>query len=66
MDINQGKSIQEALDTEAAFFAAHYPSLKQRCGTTYLAKTLNKLLLHHIRNSLPDLRLRIRELQVAQ
>ena len=66
LDINQGKTIKDALESEQAFFDVHYPALKQRCGTAFLAKTLNKLLLPHIRTALPDLRVRIRELQVRR
>lgn len=50
---------------EAAFFKSKYPSLKHRCGTAYLAKNLNKLLLHNIRGCLPELRARIKEMRLS-
>jgi dynamin 1-like protein len=63
-DIISDKSIQEALKDEAKFFATHpvYKSIAHKCGTPYLAKTLNRLLIQHIRNTLPDLKLRINKM----
>ncbi len=34
---------------EASFLQRKYPTLATRNGTQYLAKTLNRLLMHHIR-----------------
>lgn len=50
------KSIQDALKDEAAFLQRKYPTLANRNGTPYLAKTLNRLLMHHIRDCLPELK----------
>ena len=36
-----------------------YPTLATRNGTPYLAKTLNRLLMHHIRDCLPELKTRV-------
>ncbi|XP_015516241.1 dynamin-1-like protein isoform X1 [Neodiprion pinetum] len=58
-DIMNNKSIQEALKDEAAFLQRKYPTLANRNGTPYLAKTLNRLLMHHIRDCLPDLKTRV-------
>ncbi|KAL3320862.1 Dynamin-1-like protein [Cichlidogyrus casuarinus] len=58
-DINCGKSIEAALNDEASFLQRRYPSLASRNGTPYLAKTLNRLLMHHIRDCLPDLKTRV-------
>jgi hypothetical protein len=55
-DIMNNKSIQEALKDEAAFLQRKYPTLANRNGRPYLAKTLNRLLMHHIRDCLPDLK----------
>lgn len=52
------KSIKDALKDEATFLQSKYPTLATRNGTPYLAKTLNRLLMHHIRDCLPDLKVR--------
>ncbi len=63
-DIITEKSIQESLKDEQKFFANHplYKPIAHKCGTPYLAKTLNKLLMNHIRNCLPDLKIRINKM----
>ncbi|XP_028669286.1 dynamin-1-like protein isoform X1 [Erpetoichthys calabaricus] len=58
-DINIRKSIVEATQDEQAFLQRKYPSLANRNGTKYLAKTLNRLLMHHIRDCLPELKTRV-------
>jgi len=58
-DIMNNKSIKDALKDEAAFLQRKYPTLANRNGTPYLAKTLNRLLMHHIRDCLPDLKTRV-------
>lgn len=55
-DIMNNKSIKDALKDEAGFLQSKYPTLATRNGTPYLAKTLNRLLMHHIRDCLPDLK----------
>ncbi|VDP10746.1 unnamed protein product [Soboliphyme baturini] len=64
-DIIIKKSIPDALKDEATFLQKKYPTLASRNGTPYLAKTLSKLLMHHIRDCLPDLKSRV-NLQAAQ
>jgi len=59
LDINNKKSISLALADEHAYFQRHYPMIANRNGTQYLTRTLNKLLLYHIRNCLPDLKTRV-------
>ena len=44
---------------EQAFLQRHYPSLASRAGSRYLAKTLSRLLMHHIRDCLPELKTRV-------
>lgn len=61
-DIDHKKDIQEALKTEAKFLAENYPALAHRCGVPFLSKTLNRVLMTHIRRCLPDLKQRIRTL----
>eukprot|EP01135_Chromosphaera_perkinsii_P003144 Nk52_evm33s236 gene=Nk52_evmTU33s236 len=60
-DIVDGKPIREALEAEAGYFNSHkaYRAVASRCGTPYLAKALNKHLMHHIRECLPELKSRI-------
>ncbi|KAG7201975.1 hypothetical protein KM043_004670 [Ampulex compressa] len=58
-DILNNKTIQEALKDEAAYLQRKYPTLANRNGTPYLAKTLNRLLMHHIRDCLPELKTRV-------
>ncbi|XP_056131611.1 dynamin-1-like protein [Lampris incognitus] len=59
LDINNKKSVADAIRDEHAFLQKRYPSLANRNGTKYLAKTLNRLLMHHIRDCLPELKTRI-------
>ncbi len=47
---------------EASFLQRKYPTLATRNGTQYLAKTLNRLLMHHIRDCLPELKTRYSKL----
>nr|ATL63303.1 dynamin-1-like 2 protein [Nilaparvata lugens] len=58
-DINDQKPIADALRDEASFLQKKYPTLATRNGTPYLAKTLNRLLMHHIRDCLPELKTRV-------
>ncbi|XP_047430895.1 dynamin-1-like protein isoform X1 [Mugil cephalus] len=59
LDINNKKSVADAIRDEHAFLQKKYPSLANRNGTKYLARTLNRLLMHHIRDCLPELKTRI-------
>jgi dynamin 1-like protein len=60
-DIESKKSITKALDAEREFFENHssYKSKAQYCGTPFLARKLNMILMHHIRNSLPEIKAKI-------
>lgn len=58
-DINNKKSIEDCLRDEQSFLQRKYPTLASRNGITYLAKTLNRLLMHHIRECLPQLKMRV-------
>ncbi|XP_026474028.1 dynamin-1-like protein isoform X2 [Ctenocephalides felis] len=58
-DIMDKKSIEDSLKDEAAFLQRKYPTIATRNGTPYLAKTLNRMLMHHIRDCLPDLKTRV-------
>ncbi|KAJ8483221.1 hypothetical protein ONZ51_g4859 [Trametes cubensis] len=63
-DINAEKSLQDALETEAEFFRTHpaYRNIAHKNGTRYLAKTLNQVLMNHIRDKLPDMKARLNTL----
>uniref|UniRef100_A0A8C9XDH9 Dynamin-1-like protein n=1 Tax=Sander lucioperca TaxID=283035 RepID=A0A8C9XDH9_SANLU len=58
-DINTQKSLEDTVRDEHAFLQRHYPSLASRAGSRYLAKTLSRLLMHHIRDCLPELKTRV-------
>merc|ERR1719507_2635452 len=58
-DIIDKKDIKEAIKDEASFLSRKYPTLATRNGTSYLSKTLNRLLMHHIRDCLPELKTRV-------
>ncbi|KAI8882415.1 hypothetical protein K501DRAFT_251522 [Backusella circina FSU 941] len=60
-DIDTKKSIKRALDGEKDFFENHaaYKSKAQYCGTPFLARKLNMILMHHIRNTLPEIKSKI-------
>jgi replication fork clamp-binding protein CrfC len=60
-DIETNKPISAALDHERIFFENHpsYKTKAQFCGTPFLARKLNMILMHHIRATLPDIKARI-------
>lgn len=63
-DIQGNKNLSEALQAEREFFRMHpaYRNMHTRCGTQYLAKTLNSTLMGHIRERLPDIKARLNTL----
>lgn len=63
-DIQGNKSLAEALQAERDFFRHHpaYRNMANRCGTQYLAKSLNQTLMAHIRDRLPDIKARLNTL----
>ncbi|KAG6816531.1 hypothetical protein H0H87_005393 [Tephrocybe sp. NHM501043] len=63
-DINSEKSMSDALDSESEFFKNHpaYRNIAHKNGTKYLAKTLNQVLMNHIRDKLPDMKARLNTL----
>ncbi|TFK86259.1 hypothetical protein K466DRAFT_587382 [Polyporus arcularius HHB13444] len=60
-DIDQNKPISVALEAERKFFETHpsYSNKAQYCGTPFLARKLNVILMAHIRATLPDIKARI-------
>ncbi|KAI7163617.1 dynamin GTPase [Hortaea werneckii] len=63
-DIQINKPMAESLAAERDFFRMHpaYRNIAQRCGTQFLAKTLNRTLMGHIRERLPDIKARLNTL----
>ncbi|RYP78284.1 hypothetical protein DL769_003220 [Monosporascus sp. CRB-8-3] len=63
-DIQGNRPMEEALKAESEFFRHHpaYRNIASRCGTQYLAKTLNQTLMSHIRERLPDIKARLNTL----
>jgi vacuolar protein sorting-associated protein 1 len=60
-DIENKKRIDLALKAEKDFFENH-PSYRNKasyCGTPYLARKLNLILMMHIKQTLPDIKTRI-------
>lgn len=60
-DIENRKKISDAIAAEKEFFENHasYRAKAQYCGTPFLARKLNMILLHHIKATLPDIKARI-------
>lgn len=63
-DIQGNKSLSDALQAERDFFKHHpaYRNMANRCGTQFLAKSLNQTLMAHIRDRLPDIKARLNTL----
>lgn len=57
-DINNQRSMAEARKAEQEFFDSHeeYVDVSSQCGFANLAKSLNRILVDHIRGLLPGLR----------
>ncbi|CAK1366046.1 Vacuolar protein sorting-associated protein 1 [Cercospora beticola] len=60
-DIETKKAISYALENEKNFFENHkaYRNKASYCGTPYLARKLNLILMMHIKQTLPDIKARI-------
>jgi replication fork clamp-binding protein CrfC len=60
-DIDNKKAITAALENEKNFFENHraYRNKSSFCGTPYLARKLNLILMMHIKQTLPDIKTRI-------
>lgn len=63
-DIQDRKPLEDSLMAEQSFFANHpaYRSIASKCGTRYLTVTLNKILMNHIRERLPDIKAKLNTL----
>lgn len=60
-DINNKLAIRDSLGKEQQYFKTHpaYRGMATRMGTQYLSKTLNTILMHHIRDCLPEIKSKI-------
>ncbi|OJJ32809.1 hypothetical protein ASPWEDRAFT_29952 [Aspergillus wentii DTO 134E9] len=60
-DIENKRPIASALENEKNFFEGHraYRNKASYCGTPYLARKLNLILMMHIKQTLPDIKARI-------
>ncbi len=60
-DIDNNMTIRDAIRKEQVFFKGHpvYRSLLKQCTTPVLTRTLNNILMHHIRDCLPEIKNRI-------
>jgi dynamin 1-like protein len=60
-DILQQRSIEDALKAEERFFRTSpiYSSQASHMGVPYLAHTLNKIIVNHIKKNLPEIRSQI-------
>ncbi|KAK8162970.1 dynamin-1 [Phyllosticta citrichinensis] len=63
-DIQENRPLSDALQAERDFFRQHpaYRNMANRCGTEFLARTLNQTLMAHIRERLPDIKARLNTL----
>lgn len=63
-DIMTEKSMTDALEAETEFFKDHaaYRNIAHKSGTKYLARTLNQVLMNHIRDKLPDMKAKLNTL----
>jgi len=60
-DVASKTSVSDALKREQQFFKGHaaYRTMLNRCSTPTLSRMLNQILMHHIRDCLPDIKSRI-------
>lgn len=63
-EIKANTPIRDSVKKENDFFATHpsYRSLAGKIGSTFLAKTLNTLLMGHIKDCLPEIKTKINTL----
>ena len=63
-DIKENLPIRSGIAKETKYFQAHpkYRHMMTKCGTHNLARTLNQMLMHHIRDCLPEIKARINKM----
>lgn len=60
-DVVENLTIRKGLAKEDTYFRSHpkYSRMMAKCGTKNLARVLNTMLMHHIRDCLPEIKSRI-------
>lgn len=60
-DIMEGKQIKESLQAEQLWFkkSEAYAAMSNRCGVPFLCRSLNEVIVKHIKKSLPLIRSKI-------
>jgi len=63
-DINDDMSINTARQNEKKFFEDHpiYSQITSRSGIQFLSSKLNKILMNHIRECLPNLKIKCQQI----
>jgi dynamin 1-like protein len=63
-DIQENVPIRQGLAKEQVFFQEHpkYRALLSKCGTSNMARTLNQILMMHIRDCLPEIKSKINKM----
>lgn len=63
-DIMENVSIRNGIAKETKYFQGHpkYRNMLAKCGTKNLARTLNQMLMHHIRDCLPEIKAKINKM----
>jgi dynamin 1-like protein len=66
-DIQENLPIRKGLAKESAFFQQHpkYRQVLSKCSTRNLARTLNQMLMTHIRDCLPEIKARVNKLLLS-
>merc|ERR1711998_154269 len=66
--INERQPMRVAFAEERKFFEQHaaYLHMANRMGTAYLSKTINKVLVNHIKDKLPEIRAKIMSMAAAK
>ena len=61
--INDNLSILDAIERERSFFSRHpiYSSYSEKLGIPYLTKSMNRILINHIKKCIPSLNKTITE-----
>jgi len=64
LDIDNKRPMKDALTKEREYFESHpvYRNLTDRCSTKVLSTTLNKILVEHIKKTIPGLKTRVQHL----
>eukprot|EP01031_Cornospumella_fuschlensis_P029967 gene29967-36193_t len=66
-DIQDNVTVRQGIAKETAYFQEHprYRQMLSKCGTRNLARTLNQILMVHIKEVLPEIKTRISKMLVG-